>query len=77
MSLFIEAGRPMEPIGCHLIRVHCLSFNLAIVNRFLDMVRSGFFETEVPLFRALKNFLVQFGLAGMEREFIFNAVMSR
>ena len=32
--------------------------------RFLHMVRSGFFSTHVGLFRALKNFLVQFGLAG-------------
>lgn len=32
--------------------------------RFLYMVRDRFFETEVPLFRALKGFLVQFGLAG-------------
>jgi hypothetical protein len=28
------------------------------------MVKSKFFETGVPLFRALKDFLVQFGLAG-------------
>lgn len=28
------------------------------------MVRSGFFSTEVALFRAMKGFLVQFGLAG-------------
>lgn len=28
------------------------------------MVRSRFFESRVPLFRALKGFLVQFGLAG-------------
>eukprot|EP01038_Epipyxis_sp_PR26KG_P009265 gene9265-12481_t len=33
--------------------------------RFLDMVRSGFFSTNVGLFRALKGFLVQFGLAGI------------
>ncbi|KAJ1432710.1 hypothetical protein B484DRAFT_327133 [Ochromonadaceae sp. CCMP2298] len=33
--------------------------------RFLQMVRSGFFGTEVGLFRALKGFLVQFGLAGV------------
>lgn len=32
--------------------------------RFLDMVESGFFSSKVPLFRALKGFLVQFGLAG-------------
>ena len=32
--------------------------------RFLDMVESEFFHTKVPLFRALKNFLIQFGLAG-------------
>ena len=32
--------------------------------RFLDMVRSGFFSTRVGLFRALRDFLVQFGLAG-------------
>jgi peptidyl-prolyl cis-trans isomerase A (cyclophilin A) len=32
--------------------------------RFLDMVKDDFFATEVPLFRALKGFLIQFGLAG-------------
>ena len=32
--------------------------------RFLDMVIEGFFSTKVGLFRSLKNFLVQFGLAG-------------
>ncbi len=32
--------------------------------RFLDMVNDNFFSTKVPLFRALKGFLVQFGLAG-------------
>lgn len=32
--------------------------------RFLDMVNDNFFSTEVPLFRALKGFIVQFGLAG-------------
>lgn len=32
--------------------------------RFLLMVKEKFFSTKVPLFRALKNFLVQFGLAG-------------
>lgn len=32
--------------------------------RFLDMVRDNFFQTKVPLFRALRGFLVQFGLAG-------------
>lgn len=32
--------------------------------RFMDMVTSGFFEVRVPLFRALKGFLIQFGLAG-------------
>jgi hypothetical protein len=37
---------------------------LCVVPRFLDMVRSNFFSTKVPLFRALKDFLVQFGLAG-------------
>lgn len=31
---------------------------------FLHMVKDGFFSTNVPLFRALKDFLVQFGLAG-------------
>ncbi len=33
-------------------------------NRFLEMVRDGFFSSKVGLFRALKSFLVQFGLAG-------------
>ncbi len=32
--------------------------------RFLDMVKSKFFSSHVPLFRSLKGFLVQFGLAG-------------
>ena len=32
--------------------------------RFMDMVHSRFFETRVGLFRSLKGFLVQFGLAG-------------
>ena len=32
--------------------------------RFLFMVKDGFFKTKVGLFRALKGFLVQFGLAG-------------
>jgi cyclophilin family peptidyl-prolyl cis-trans isomerase len=32
--------------------------------RFLDMVRDNFFCTQVPMFRALKGFLIQFGLAG-------------
>eukprot|EP01041_Mallomonas_annulata_P007709 gene7709-15776_t len=31
---------------------------------FLNMVKSDFFSSEVPLFRALNGFLVQFGLAG-------------
>ena len=35
--------------------------------RFLDMVQSHFFETRVGLFRSLKGFLVQFGLAGDPR----------
>ena len=33
--------------------------------RFLHMVNSGFFSTKIGLFRALKGFLVQFGLAGL------------
>eukprot|EP01042_Synura_sphagnicola_P000214 gene214-217_t len=33
-------------------------------NRFLDMVKDGFFSTRIGMFRALKNFLVQFGLSG-------------
>eukprot|EP01033_Poteriospumella_lacustris_P011013 gene11013-7835_t len=32
--------------------------------RFLEMVRDDFFRTRVPLFRALRGFLIQFGLAG-------------
>lgn len=32
--------------------------------RFLYMVKNNFFSTKVGLFRALKGFLVQFGLAG-------------
>jgi len=30
--------------------------------RFLDMVKSGYFESGVPLMRCIKNFLCQFGL---------------
>ncbi len=30
---------------------------------FLTMVRDGFFDSQVPLFRAIKGFLVQFGLS--------------
>jgi len=30
---------------------------------FLNMVRSGYFTSRVPLMRALKNFLIQFGLS--------------
>jgi len=32
--------------------------------RFLDMVKEDFFSSRVALFRALKGFIVQFGLAG-------------
>jgi hypothetical protein len=32
--------------------------------RFLDMVNDNFFSTKIGLFRAMKGFLVQFGLAG-------------
>lgn len=32
--------------------------------RFLELVRDDFFRTRVPLFRALRGFLIQFGLAG-------------
>ena len=32
--------------------------------RVLSMVETGFFNSGVPLFRALKGFLVQFGLNG-------------
>ena len=31
---------------------------------FLDMVTTGFFSSKVAFFRALKGFLVQFGLSG-------------
>lgn len=31
---------------------------------FLNMVKTGFFSSNVGLFRAIKNFIVQFGLAG-------------
>lgn len=41
--------------------------------RFLQMVDEGFFSTQVPLFRALKGFLVQFGLAGNVRYLKSNA----
>jgi Cyclophilin type peptidyl-prolyl cis-trans isomerase/CLD len=34
---------------------------------FLQMVTSGFFSSKVGLFRALKGFLVQFGLAGVPK----------
>ena len=33
--------------------------------RFLEMVETNFFTSEVPLFRSLKGFLIQFGLAGI------------
>jgi hypothetical protein len=33
-------------------------------NRFLFMVKDNFFSTNIALFRALKGFLVQFGIAG-------------
>jgi hypothetical protein len=33
-------------------------------NRFLFMVKDNFFSTNIALFRALKGFLVQFGLSG-------------
>lgn len=32
--------------------------------RFLDMVRASYFSSRVPLFRCVKNFLCQFGIAG-------------
>lgn len=48
-TLNIEVHHAWAPIGAE---------------RFLDMVKSDFFSTKVGLFRALKNFLVQFGLAG-------------
>lgn len=32
--------------------------------RFLDMVRSGYFSTKIALFRCLNKFICQFGLAG-------------
>lgn len=32
--------------------------------RFLDMVRSNYFSTRVPLMRCVKDFLCQFGIAG-------------
>lgn len=33
-------------------------------DNFLKMVTTGFFSSRVPLFRSLKGFLIQFGLAG-------------
>lgn len=47
-------------------------FNIAVHNswaplgaaRFVDMVETNFFSSKVGLFRALKGFLIQFGLAG-------------
>ena len=39
---------------------------------FMTMVTSGFFTTRVPLFRALKGFLIQFGLnsqPGTQKEY--------
>jgi peptidyl-prolyl cis-trans isomerase A (cyclophilin A) len=35
---------------------------------FLNMIKFGFFDQKVALFRALKGFLVQFGLAGVPSE---------
>jgi cyclophilin family peptidyl-prolyl cis-trans isomerase len=32
--------------------------------RFLDLVKENFFSTKIGLFRALKGFLIQFGLSG-------------
>uniref|UniRef100_A0A7S1U7Y9 PPIase cyclophilin-type domain-containing protein n=1 Tax=Phaeomonas parva TaxID=124430 RepID=A0A7S1U7Y9_9STRA len=32
--------------------------------RFLDLVRDRFFDTKIALFRAVKNFICQFGVAG-------------
>lgn len=33
---------------------------------FLTMVRTGYFESRVPLMRALKGFLIQFGLSSLQ-----------
>ena len=49
-TLNIEVHTSWAPIGAE---------------RFLHMVNNGFFSTKVGLFRALKGFLVQFGLAGI------------
>lgn len=50
-------------VGPLLIAVHP-SWAPIGAARFMDMVQSKFFSSQVPLFRALKGFLVQFGLAG-------------
>jgi hypothetical protein len=61
----IGAGRLTLFDGPHGERQRMCAYRpLCVVPRFLDMVRSNFFSTKVPLFRALKDFLVQFGLAG-------------
>lgn len=50
---------------------------------FLNMVKFGFFSSKVCLFRALKDFLIQFGLAGNEKiqkeyeRYIFNQTNRR
>lgn len=76
----IEPGPPRKhivppPVG--QISLVCCNTTVGVLNievhhawapngadRFMDMVKNGFFSTKVGLFRALKNFLVQFGLAG-------------
>ena len=49
--------------GALNIAVHLQWAPLGAQN-FLNMVETGFFSTQIGLFRALKSFLIQFGLAG-------------
>ena len=61
---------PMDLVCCRTTKG---VFNIAVhpkwapigAGNFLDMVKSDFFSSKVPLFRALKGFLIQFGLSSL------------
>lgn len=67
---------PGAPLGGRIAMVSCSStkgpLKIAIhedwaplgSNRFIELVESNFFETQVALFRAIKGWLVQFGISG-------------
>lgn len=66
------AGGILSLVCCHTTKG---PLNIAVhskwaphgAQRFLDMVQSGYFNNDgVPLMRCLKNFLCQFGLAGVK-----------